>query len=108
MAHEVFQHVPFPFPDSSFPPQLGAMVQRTVADGELPALAVVHTADNSWIVLDGVNDPNLDGACVIDAMVHLVDDDPSLAVVARLEVGHRADRQRPGDLWQSLPVELDD
>jgi hypothetical protein len=54
--------VPFPFPDSPFPPQLGAVVQRTVADGVLPALTVIHTADNSWIVLDGVNDPNADDA----------------------------------------------
>nr|BFE60963.1 hypothetical protein GCM10020063_054890 [Dactylosporangium thailandense] len=77
VAHEVFQHVPFPFPGGRFPAELGATVQRTVADGELPALTVIHTADNSWIVLDGVNDPNLDGACVIDAMIHLVEDDPS-------------------------------
>ncbi|GAA4473353.1 hypothetical protein GCM10023170_094340 [Phytohabitans houttuyneae] len=59
-------------------------MQRTVVDGELPALTVIHTADNAWIVLDGVSDPNPHGACVVDAMVHLVRDDPSLAVVAQL------------------------
>ncbi|MET0415411.1 MAG: hypothetical protein ABW022_05260 [Actinoplanes sp.] len=84
------------------------MVQRTVADGKLPALTVVHTADNSWIVLDGINDPNLDDACVIEAMVHLVEADPSLAATARLELGHRADREQPGDEWQSFPEEMDD
>ncbi|GIF52287.1 hypothetical protein Afe04nite_68260 [Asanoa ferruginea] len=99
--------MPFPFPDGRFPPQLGATVQRTVADGQLPALTVIHTADNSWVVLDGVNDPNLHGACVIDAMVHLVEDDPSLAVVARLEVGYRADRERAGDVWHSFPYEME-
>ena len=108
VAHEVFQHVPFPFPNDGFPAQLGATVQRTVADGELPALTVIHTADNSWIVLDGVNDPNLDCACVIDAMVHLVEDDPSLAVTAQLEIGHRADREHVGDVWQAFPYKTTD
>src|SRR5215208_533501 len=108
MAHEIFQQVPFPFPDGRFPPQLGAMVQRTVADGELPALTVIHTVDNSSVVLDGVNDPNLDGACVIDAMVHLVEADPSLAVLARLDVRHRADREHVGDVWQTFPYEMED
>lgn len=108
MAHEIFQQVPFPFPDGRFPPQLGAVVQRTVADGELPALTVIHTADNSWVVLDGVNDPNLDGACVVGAMVHLVEDDPSLAAVARLDVRHRADRENGDQAWQAFPYEMED
>ena len=108
MAHEVFQHVPFPFSDGRFPPHLDAMVQRRVVDGELPALTVIHTADNSWVVLDGVNDPNLDGACVIDAMTHLVEDDPSLAVLAQLDVGQRADREHAADVWQAFPYEVED
>ena len=108
MGHEVFQDVPFPFADGRFPPQLGVLVQRTVADGELPALTVIHAADNSWIVLDGVNDPNLDDACVIDAMVHLVEDDPSLAATATLEPGHRADREQADDVWQAFPDGADD
>jgi hypothetical protein len=108
VAHEVFRHVPFPFPEGKFPAQLGATVQRTVADGELPALTVIHTADNSWIFLDGANDPNLDGACVVDAIAHLVEDDPSLAVTARLDVGHRADRERVGEAWEAFPYEMED
>jgi hypothetical protein len=108
VAHEVFPRMPFPFPDGRFPPGLGALVQRTITDGELPALTVIHTGDNSWVVLDGVNDPNLDGACVIDAMVHLVADDPSLAVVAGLDVGHRADREHVGAVWQAFPYRMED
>jgi hypothetical protein len=88
-----------------FPPQLGAVVQRTIVDGELPALTVMHTVENSWVVLDGVNDPNLDGACIVDAMAHVVDDDPSLAVVATLAIGHRADRERAGGWWHAVPYE---
>lgn len=108
MAHEVFRHVPYPFPDGRFPATLGATVQRTVADGELPALTVIHTPDNSWVVLDGVNDPNVDGGIVIDAMVHLVEDDPTLAVTARLEVGHRADREHVGGVWVWVPYQPED
>jgi len=108
VAHEVFRDLPFPFPDGRFPRELGAVVQRTVSDGELPALTVIHTPDNSWIVLDGVNDPNLDGACIVDALVHLVEDDPSLAVTARLPIGHRADREHAADRWQSFPYEPED
>jgi hypothetical protein len=39
------------------------------------------------VVLDA---PNLDGAHIVDVMTRLVDDDPLLAVVVRLNIGHRA------------------
>jgi hypothetical protein len=42
-----------------------AVVQRTVARGELPALVVVHDAEDYWLVGDGVGDPNLPDACGI-------------------------------------------
>ncbi|MEV7624905.1 hypothetical protein [Actinoplanes sp. NPDC089786] len=100
MAHEIFRMLPFPFPDHRFPPELGAVVQRTVHEGKLPALSVIHSADNSWIVLDGVNDPNVEGAVLVDAMVHLVEADPTLADMARLDAGNRADRDEVGGKWQ--------
>jgi len=57
--------VPFPFPDGRFPASLGAVVQRTVASGELPALVVIHDDENDWLVGDGVNDPDADSASII-------------------------------------------
>jgi hypothetical protein len=59
---EVFQHLPFPFEGGVFPEKLGAVVQRTVLDGHEPAREVVHADDGSWLVGDGVNDPNPPGA----------------------------------------------
>ena len=55
--------MPFPFPDGRFPDSLGAVVQRTVLSGDFPAREVVHTPDGSWLIGDGVNDPNQPGAC---------------------------------------------
>jgi hypothetical protein len=66
-------------------------------------LTVVHTAEDTWVVLDGVNDPDEDGAVVIEAMAHLVEADPTLSVLARLDIGHRADRERVGKRWQVFP-----
>ena len=105
VTHEVFQHDPFPFPDGRFPRHLGTAVQRTVAEGRLPALTVIHTPDNAWVVLDGINDPNLPGACIVDGMTHLADNDPSLAMTAGLPIGHRADREHPGAPWRAFPYE---
>jgi len=51
---EMFQHMPFPFPDGRFPDSLGAVVQRTVLSGDFPAREVVHTPDGSWLIGDGV------------------------------------------------------
>jgi hypothetical protein len=50
MSREVFRHLAFPFPDDVFPDELGAVVQQTVLDGSMPAILVVHTDENSWLV----------------------------------------------------------
>ncbi|WP_327002690.1 hypothetical protein OHA72_47555 [Dactylosporangium sp. NBC_01737] len=90
MSHELYRDVEFPFPGGRFPHQLGAVVQRTVSTGAEPAREVVHTDDNSWLVGDGVNDPNQPGAVLIDSMSHLADDDPSIAELADMPPGHIA------------------
>src|SRR5437867_12108907 len=91
----MFQHLPFPFKDGRFPPQLGAVVQTAVINGKEPARSVIHTDDNSWLVGDGINDPNLPGAAVAFHMHHVLQTDPSLDELAGLPLGHIATR---GDL----------
>jgi len=101
--HEVFRHLPFPFADEQFPDSLGAVVQRTVLDGTEPVRQVFHTADNSWCVGDGVNDPNEPGAAVVTCIKQFVDQDPSLAELVDLEPGYEAYRAGPDQPWLREP-----
>ena len=98
------QRLPFPFPGDRFPHNLGAAVQRTVADRIKPARMVAHTEDGSWLVADGVNDPNVEGACIIAALVHLVVDDPTIGELTTLEPGTHAWRDGRGDAWHERRV----
>ena len=100
--------VPFPFEGDVFPERLGAMVARTVLSGRLPALQVVHTPENAWLVLDGVNDPNEPDALTSTHMASVVARDPSIAELATLHVGHVADREAPGMPWLVSPFTWDD
>jgi len=95
----MFQHLPFPFADGRFPETLGAVVQRTVLSGELPALEVVHAPDGSWLVGDGVNDPNHPGACVATHISHAVATNSSVSELAAMPPGHLARRAGPGQPW---------
>jgi hypothetical protein len=106
--HLVYRTAPFPFPEDRFPDGLGAVVQRTVADGTLPALAVVHDADGDWLVGDGVNDPNLPDACGLYCMTHVADADPAVAETATLPPGHAAYRDAPGRPWVVEPFTYED
>jgi hypothetical protein len=99
MSGPVFHHVAFPFEDGCFPPYLGAVVQRTVLTGEEPARVVIHDEDNDWLVGDGVNDPNVDGASVVACISHIADADPSVAALAALPMGHIAERDEPEVPW---------
>ncbi|HEX6129190.1 MAG TPA: hypothetical protein VF071_09235 [Candidatus Limnocylindria bacterium] len=93
------RRVPWPFPEGRFPEDLGAVVQRTVLDGELPALVVVHAADGDWMVGDGLNDPNEPRAAVATHLRHVVDRDPSVGPLATLPPGKRADREASAHPW---------
>ncbi|MFF3762538.1 hypothetical protein ACFYYR_00345 [Streptomyces sp. NPDC001922] len=106
--HELFRTVAFPFPEGRFPRDLGAVVQRTVAEGDLPALTVVHDTDGDWLVGDGVNDPNLPGACIVHCLVHLAEADPSLAETATLPPGYAAYRDGPDQPWSIEPFSYED
>jgi hypothetical protein len=100
VGHEIFRHATIPFPDGRFPPDLGATIQRTVLNGDEPAREVVHVADGSWMVGDGINDPNLPGAVVVAGLLHLAEHDTSLAQLAALQPGQIAQRDNPEDPWR--------
>ena len=97
---EIFQRLPFPYEGGRFPSNLGAVVQRTVLAGDLPALEVVHTPDGSWAIGDGVNDPNLPGAVEIAHIQHAVALDTSIADLATMPPGHIAERGGRGEPWE--------
>ena len=96
----MFQHLPFPFADGVFPAQLGAVVQRTVLDCDEPAREVTHAADGSWLVGDGVHDPNEPGAAVATHLWHVIERNSSVAELATLPPGHVASRSGPGEPWR--------
>ena len=105
---EIFRQMPFPFDDDTFPTNLGAVVQRTILDGTEPAREVTHVADGSWLVGDGVNDPNAPGAVVVTHISHVVERNSSVADLATLPFGHVARRTQNG-VWVREPhVWLDD
>lgn len=96
---ELLRDLPHPFPEDRFPAGLGAVVQRTVAGGELPALVVIHDMDNDWLVGDGVNDPNSYEASGLYHLRHIVDADPTLEETATLPLGHIAWRGSRDEPW---------
>ncbi len=93
------EHLTFPFPDQRFPEGLGAVIQQTVLSGEMPARLVVHTDHNSWMVGDGITDPNAPGACAAAHMAHVVRCNSSVAALSSLPLGHQARREGPGHPW---------
>ncbi|MPZ98632.1 MAG: hypothetical protein GEU80_04685 [Dehalococcoidia bacterium] len=102
MVHEPsdrLRRLPFPFDRGRFPRELGAVVQRTVLEGDEPARIVVHDADGDWALGDGVHDPNEPGACRVTHIRHVVDADPTLDDLASMPPGHVAERDGPGSPW---------
>lgn len=97
---EMFRHLPWPFEGGTFPAQLGAVVQRTVVNGERPALIVAHADDGSWLVGDGIDDPNVPGASVATHMSHVIERNSSVAELADLPPGQMAQRVAPGQPWE--------
>jgi hypothetical protein len=81
---------------------------RTVLDGSLPALQVVHFPDNSWAVADDVNDQNAPGACVAIHIWHAVVRNSSMAALASLPPGMVADRAAVGEPWTRSQFRYED
>ncbi|HEV3460421.1 MAG TPA: hypothetical protein VG413_00105 [Candidatus Dormibacteraeota bacterium] len=99
MTSEIFPTRPFPFENGEFPHDLGAVVMKTVLEGTLPALQVVHTGENRWAIADGINDPNGIDACEVAHIWHVINQDPSLRPLSHLPIGFQADREAPGEPW---------
>ena len=99
-SREMFQRLPFPFDGDVFPAALGAVIQRTVLDGSEPAREVTHTFDGSWLVSDGVNDPNPPGASVATHIWHAIKHNSSVRSLASMPPGHIAKREGPGCEWR--------
>jgi hypothetical protein len=104
-GREIFRHLPYPFKDGRFPEELGAVVQQTVLTGELPAREVIHAPDGSWLIGDGVNDPNPPGASVATHIAHAIALNSSIAALASMPPGHIAQRTGPGSPWQIAALE---
>jgi hypothetical protein len=79
---------------------VGAIVQRTVVNGEMPALVVVHDDEGDWLIGDGVNDPNEDDACDLFHLGHVLELDPSLMQVMDMPDGHMATRESATSAWE--------
>jgi hypothetical protein len=105
---EMFQFLPFPFDGGVFPRQLGAVIQRTVLRGDEPAREVVHADDGSWLVGDGVNDPNEPGACVASHIWHAIEQNSSMVDLVNMPPGHMATRSGPGETWFVSPSDWPD
>jgi hypothetical protein len=102
----MIRDVPFPFEGGRFPSDLGAIVQRSVASGDAPALVVIHDDENDWLVSDGVSDPN--GNSVVFHIAHLVNRDPAIAELASLPIGCVASRASADSEWVIEPFEYGD
>ena len=106
---EIVRQLPFPFEGGAFPQSLGAVVQNTVLSGDEPAREVVHAEDGSWLVGDGVNDPNLAGASTVTHLSHAIERNSSIASLVAMPAGHMARRSGPGSEWRIDPLAwLDD
>jgi hypothetical protein len=97
---EMFRTVPWPFTNGLFPARLGAVVQRSVLDGDEPARVVIHAEDGSWLIGDGINDPNEGGASIATHIAHAIEHNSSINELVTLPPGHvaiRSDRGRAVD-----------
>ncbi|MFG2722583.1 hypothetical protein ACGFW5_30450 [Streptomyces sp. NPDC048416] len=95
---DLIRNVSFPFESDRFPPELGAVVQRSIVKGEKPARVVIHDDENDWLVSDGIGDPN--GDSVLFHIAHLADRDPAIAELASLPIGYVAFRSSVRESWQ--------
>lgn len=75
-----------------------SITTAAVMTGDEPALYVSHDADDGMWQVIGTSDGTVDNGRV-GHLFHLVDDDPTIAVVLDLEPGESATRDRVGGPW---------
>ena len=100
MTREMFQHLPWPFPNNEFPLDLGAVVMLSVLEGARPALQVLHDPDGGWAFADGVGDQNAPGACIATHIWHVIAADLSLKQLAAMPPGTEANRRSVDDAFE--------
>lgn len=100
MSHATFRYLPWPFPNIEFPADLGAFVMRSVLDGAMPGLQVLHDPEGGWALADGGGDPNDQRALVITHIRHVTCHDPSLNELATMQPGTEANLESVDDDWQ--------
>jgi len=83
-------------------PNVAAVTCRAVMEGA-PILTVIHyTDDHSWAFMDGVTWQTEEGRLV--AMKTILWLDPSVAEVADLPPGWKAQRTSVGSPWKRMPA----
>ncbi|MFE6889255.1 hypothetical protein [Streptomyces sp. NPDC057694] len=90
----------WPYQGGAFPEGLLAIVQRTVSEGQFPALTVIHDDEDDWLISDDVHDPNEDGASAVQHLRHALALDPSLAELATMRPGYVAHRTSVTAPWE--------
>ncbi|MFE1308089.1 hypothetical protein [Streptomyces sp. NPDC058755] len=95
-------------PTSALAAGVAGVIQRTIINGELPALIVIHDDEGDWLIGDGINDPNEDGACGIYHLAHVVSLDESLTEVMNIPIGYGAKRESASAPWEISPWAYDD
>ncbi|MGW4644682.1 hypothetical protein ACWEN6_39665 [Sphaerisporangium sp. NPDC004334] len=95
---EVTRHHVHPFNDARFPADLGAVVNRQVAGGQVPALVVIHDDEGDWSVGDGETDGDVGNSIVLH-ISHVDAQDPTPGETAMLPAGHVAWRPSASNPW---------
>jgi hypothetical protein len=98
LAAKQTDKTPWPYEDDRFPRRLGVLVMKTILDGNMPVLQVVHAPEDWWGFADGVSSPNGDASITVHVH-HVLDIDSSLQELATLPPGFKADRDEPDSPW---------
>ena len=84
------------------PPNTAVFTTVHVLERRLPITLVTHDAeDGAWQFLCGTTNDDADGRIV--GLATVLDLDPTVAQLADLPLGWRAQRGRPGDPWHRSP-----
>jgi hypothetical protein len=67
---------------------------------------VIHAPDGSWLVGDGINEPNLPGASTATYLAQVIERNSAVADLANMPPGHIGPvRSGPGEAWAVFVLE---